>query len=45
MQQWLSKYLPVSVANTLAGLWYALLMILILILHTSEGDGTRYWGL
>ena len=46
MQQWLSRYLPSSVANTLAGLWYTLLVVLIFIfLRTENGAGARYWGL
>lgn len=46
MQQWLSKYLPISVAIILAAFWYALLMVLILIfINTGNDAGARYWGL
>lgn len=46
MQNWLSKYLPASLVHILAGLWYALLLVLIFIfIRTENGAGVRYWGL
>jgi len=46
MQEWLTKYLPASLVNILTGLWYAFLLVLILIfINTDSGKGVRYWGL
>jgi len=46
MQAKLAKFVPTSIAHILAGLWYAILMVLIIIfMSTGSSEVARYWGL
>ncbi|MEC9345460.1 MAG: hypothetical protein VYB54_04480 [Pseudomonadota bacterium] len=45
MHDWLARRLPPKAAAVLAGIWYAALIWLIVILSDFTSAGFAYWGI